>query len=139
MYICQHPYSLLSECRHKAQLRANVSPIHIITFMKRNFVGSFPLRSFTSLPSPVLFSISCIPFVIIGEPGSSVNIVSGYGLDDRSIEVRSPAEAKGFSLVSGAHPASCTMGTGGPFPGAKERPRRDADYSPLSSAEVENE
>jgi hypothetical protein len=33
----------------------------------------------------------------IDEPGSSVNIVSGYGLDDRAIEVRSPAEAKDFS------------------------------------------
>jgi hypothetical protein len=32
------------------------------------------------------------------EPGSSVSIVSGYGLDDRAIEVRSPAEAKGFFL-----------------------------------------
>jgi hypothetical protein len=32
------------------------------------------------------------------EPGNSVSIVSGYGLDDREIEVRSPAEAKGFSL-----------------------------------------
>jgi hypothetical protein len=30
---------------------------------------------------------------------------------------------------SGAHPASCTMGTGGPFPGGKARPRRDADHS----------
>jgi hypothetical protein len=29
----------------------------------------------------------------IGEPGSSVGIVSGYGLDDRALEVRSPAEA----------------------------------------------
>jgi hypothetical protein len=29
---------------------------------------------------------------------SSVSIVSGYGLDDRSIEVRSPAEAKEFFL-----------------------------------------
>jgi hypothetical protein len=28
------------------------------------------------------------------EPGSSVSIVSGYGLDDRAIEVRSPAGAK---------------------------------------------
>jgi hypothetical protein len=26
------------------------------------------------------------------------NIVSGYGLDDRVIEIRSPAEAKGFFL-----------------------------------------
>jgi hypothetical protein len=34
----------------------------------------------------------------VGEPGSSVSIVSGYGLDDRAIEVRSPAEAKGFFL-----------------------------------------
>jgi hypothetical protein len=39
----------------------------------------------------------------------------------------------------GAHPASCTMGTGGPFPGGKARPGRDADHSPPSSAEVENE
>jgi hypothetical protein len=30
--------------------------------------------------------------------GSSVSIVSGYGLDDRAIEVRSPAEAKEFFL-----------------------------------------
>jgi hypothetical protein len=30
--------------------------------------------------------------------GSSVSIVSGYGLDDRAIEVRSPAEEKGFFL-----------------------------------------
>jgi hypothetical protein len=57
-----------------------------------------------------------------GEPGSSVNVVSGYGLDDREIDVRSPAEAKEFfcrlcvQTVSGAHPASCTMGTGGSFP-----------------------
>jgi hypothetical protein len=36
-------------------------------------------------------------------------------------------------------PASCTMGTGGPFPGGKARPGRDADHSPPSSTEVENE
>jgi hypothetical protein len=40
---------------------------------------------------------------------------------------------------SGAHPASCTMDTGGPFPGAKARPWRDADHSSPSSAEVLNE
>jgi hypothetical protein len=40
---------------------------------------------------------------------------------------------------SGAHPASCTMGTGGPFPGGKEWPESDADHSPPSSAEVEYE
>jgi hypothetical protein len=31
---------------------------------------------------------------------------------------------------SGAHPASCTMGIGGPFPGGKTRPGHDADRSP---------
>jgi hypothetical protein len=31
------------------------------------------------------------------------------------------------------------MGTGGPFPGDKARPGRDADHSPPSSAEVKNE
>jgi hypothetical protein len=51
--------------------------------------------------------------------------VSDYGLDDRAIGVRSPAEAKDFSSSlcvqtgSAAHPASCTMGTGGPLPGGK--------------------
>jgi hypothetical protein len=60
-------------------------------------------------------------------------------------EVRSPAGAKDFSCSlcvqtgSGAHPASCPMGNVGPFPGAKALPGRDADHSPLSSAEVENE
>jgi hypothetical protein len=55
------------------------------------------------------------------EPGSSVSIVSGYGLDDWAIKVRSLIEAKEFyfSLCvhtgSWAHPASCTKGTGGSF------------------------
>jgi hypothetical protein len=31
-------------------------------------------------------------------PGSSVRVVFGYWLDDRVIEVRSPAEVKGFFL-----------------------------------------
>jgi hypothetical protein len=81
--------------------------------------------------------------------------VSDYGLDDRAIGVRSPAGAKNFFSIlcvqtgSGAHPASYSMGTGGPFPGGpfpggpfpggKARPGRDADHSPPSSAEVVNE
>jgi hypothetical protein len=70
---------------------------------------------------------------------SSGSIVSDNWLDDRAIGVRFPAGAKNFSYGlfvqtgSGAHPASCTMGTGGPFPG------RDADHSPPSSTEVEYE
>jgi hypothetical protein len=76
---------------------------------------------------------------------SSGSIVSDYGLDDRATGVRSPAGAKDFSsnfcvqTGSGDHPASCTMGTEGPFPGGKARRGRDANHSPPSSAEVKNE
>jgi hypothetical protein len=74
---------------------------------------------------------------------SSDSTVSDSGLVDR-IGVRSPAEAENFSsnlcvhTGSGAHPASCTMSTWGPFPGGKARPGRDADHSPPSSVEVKN-
>jgi hypothetical protein len=77
--------------------------------------------------------------------GSSGNIVSDYGLDDGAIGVRSPAEARDFSsnlciqTGSGAHPASCPMRTGGPFPGAKARPGHEAGHSPLPNAEIMNE
>jgi hypothetical protein len=59
--------------------------------------------------------------------------------------VRSPAEAKYFSssicvqTSSETHPASYPMGTGGPFPGGKARPGRDADHSSQSSTDVKNE
>jgi hypothetical protein len=56
------------------------------------------------------------------EPGSSGSTVSGYGLDNRAIRFRYPAEARDFSsslcvqTSSEVHPTSCTMGTGGSFP-----------------------
>jgi hypothetical protein len=84
-------------------------------------------------------------YLFRGSRVSSVGIVSDFGLDNRAIGVRSPAGAWDFSSSlfvqtdSGAHPASCTMGTGGPFPGGEARPGRDADHSPPSSAEVVNE
>jgi hypothetical protein len=76
---------------------------------------------------------------------SSGSIVSDYGLDDRAIGVRSPTGAKDLTsnlcvqTGSRAHPTSCRMGTGGPFPGGKARPGRDSDHSPPSSAEVVKE
>jgi hypothetical protein len=62
-----------------------------------------------------------------------------------TIGIRSSTEAEGFSSSpcvqtgSEAHLAFCSVGTGGPFPGGKARPGRDADHSPPSSAEVKNE
>jgi hypothetical protein len=68
--------------------------------------------------------------------------VSGYGLDDwGSFHGRGE---KIFPVASvsrpamGAHPASWTIGTGDPFPGAKAQTGRDADHSPPSTAEVKN-
>jgi hypothetical protein len=55
-----------------------------------------------------------------------------------------PVEAKDFcsslcdQTSSGAHTASYPIGTGGPFPGDKARPGRDADHSPAFSAEIKN-
>jgi hypothetical protein len=96
-----------------------------------------------------MFSFLIIPEYVIcavfgGSRGSSVSIVSDYGLDDRAIGVRFPAGAKDFSCSlcvqtgSGAHPASCPI-PGVISPGVKAWPGRDADHSPPSSADVENE
>jgi hypothetical protein len=35
-----------------------------------------------------------------------------------------------LKINSEAHPASCPVGTGGPFPEGKAQPGRDADHSP---------
>jgi hypothetical protein len=65
------------------------------------------------------------------EPGSSVSTVSGYELDDQAIEVRSPAEAKGFFLYSlypdrlWGPPSLLPNGYRGSFRGGKARQGRD--------------
>ena len=52
-------------------------------------------------------------------PGSSVGIATGYGLDGPGIESRWEARFSApVQTGPGAHPASCTMGTGF-FPGVK--------------------
>jgi hypothetical protein len=66
---------------------------------------------------------------------SSVGIATRYGLDGHGIESR--WEARFFAPVQtgpGAHPASCTMGTGS-FPGVKWQ-GRGIDNPLPSSAEV---
>jgi hypothetical protein len=58
---------------------------------------------------------------------------------------RYPTEAEDFTTNlcvqtgSGAHAASCAMGTGDSFPEGKARPGRDADQSLPSSAKVKKE
>jgi hypothetical protein len=73
------------------------------------------------------------------------SVVSGYGLEDRAIEVRSRQRQEIFPLTSVSRPA---LGSTQPpvqlvpgvlSPGGKARSGRDAGHSPLSSAEVVNE
>jgi hypothetical protein len=80
--------------------------------------------------------------LLLRSRGSSVIIVSDYGLDDRdSIPDRGRGFCSSLFVQTGsvAHPASYPMGAGGPFPGGKARPGRDADHSPPSCAEVKYE
>jgi hypothetical protein len=74
--------------------------------------------------------LSCYLFVVyimtsvaqyISEPGSSVSIVSGTGWTTGRSRLDPEQRRKDFCVQtgSGAQPASCTMGTLGPFPGAK--------------------
>jgi len=49
----------------------------------------------------------------VGGPDSSVGIATGYGLDGPGIEYRWKARfSASVQTGPGAHPASCTMGTG---------------------------
>jgi hypothetical protein len=75
----------------------------------------------------------------------SGSTVSDYGLDDRAIGVRSPGGRGFFPLSSVSRPA---LGPTQPpvqwvpgvlSPRVKARPGHDADHSPPSSSEVENE
>ena len=66
---------------------------------------------------------------------SSVGTATAYGLGGPGIESRWGARFSApVQTGPGAHPASCTMGTGS-FPGVK-RPGRGVDHPPPSSAEV---
>ena len=51
-------------------------------------------------------------------PGSSVGIATDYGLDGPGIESRWGQDFLPIQTGPGAHPASCTVGTGS-FPGVK--------------------
>jgi hypothetical protein len=54
----------------------------------------------------IVIKLIFLMLVLKCEPGISVSIMSGYGLNDRSIKVRPPAEAKGFfSVASVSRPA----------------------------------
>jgi len=71
-------------------------------------------------------------------PGSSVGIATELQAGRSGIESRWRRDFPPVQTGSGAHPASCKMGTGS-FPGGKVRPGRAADHPPPSSAAVMEE
>ena len=78
----------------------------------------------------------CSPVSVVGDRDSAVGMATRYGLDGQVIESRCEARFSApVQTDSGAHPDSCTMGTGS-FPGVK-RPGGGVDHPPPSSAEVE--
>jgi hypothetical protein len=113
-----------------AKCSAHLIPLYLVTVIfheeRRLWISS--LCSFISFPDTQFLSGQSILL-------SSLNLYASIKVWEQVL-VQSVAEAKGFSSSlcvqtrSEAHPASCPMGTGGPFPGGKMRPRRDADHSP---------
>jgi hypothetical protein len=104
---------------------ARTSETSVNNYFTRQYIPEDNSEFVHVIYSCIHCSIFNISFYQQQEPGSSVGIVSDYGLDDRAIGVLYPTEAKDFSCSlcvqtgSGAHPASCTMGIEGTFPGAK--------------------
>jgi len=68
---------------------------------------------------PLLYDVNSFLLSFFSGPGSSVSIATGYGLDGPGIEFQWGAKFSArVQTHPGAHPASCTMGTGS-FPGVK--------------------
>jgi hypothetical protein len=82
-----------------------------------------------------------MPLLCNGSRDSVVSIATCYGLDDRGVGVPSPGRVKNFLFSMSSRPA--LESTQPPIqwvPGALspwvERPGREADHSPPTSAEV---
>jgi hypothetical protein len=86
----------------------------------------------------VLYVFKKRDFVKKCGPGSSVGIATGYGLGGPGIESQwGERFSAPFQTGPGTHPASCKTGTGTFL--EVQRPGRDADPSPPSSAVVKKE
>ena len=104
--------------------RTRLHAFHLASTTVVNCTNKFSL--------PLRLYLSQILLISASGRDSSVGIATRYGLDGPGIESRWGAR---FSVpvqtCPGAHPASCTMGTGS-FPGVK-RPGRGVDHAPPSS------
>ena len=106
------------------------------TSVSNAFCLGFPILTDLKRDSSTIYTVQnlCLIYVL-GGPGSVVGIATAYGLDAPGIESRwgeifrtSPDRPWG--------PPSLLYNGYRVFPGGKVLPRRDADPSPPSSAEV---
>ena len=94
------------------------NPVNTFHFIARSSILISLSSLFLGLPVG-LFSSIFSKYSFVCGPGSSVGIATGYGLDRPGIESQWGARYSApVQTGPGAHPASCTMGTGS-FPGVK--------------------
>jgi len=104
---------------------------------KRENVAKIKINRWSSYGVMIMCNITgiCLFHKSVDGPGSSVGIATGYGLDDPGIESRWGG-GKIFRTCPDRPwgPPSLLYNGYRAFPGGKERPGRDADPSPSSSA-----
>jgi hypothetical protein len=129
------------EDRHTNKLR-NVGS-HVSNNQKTRVLSSTADRTCNLAPHISLlisFNTECVVSLPVPEwgPDSSVGIAACYGLEGPGIESRWGARFSApVPTGPGAHPASCTMGTGF-FPGVK-RPGRGVDHPPHLAPRLKKE
>jgi len=83
-----------------------------------NFRAEMTWFKFAKMHTWTELTVISVRSVLCGGPGSSIGIATDYGLDGPGIESRWGRDFPPVQTGPGAHPASCTMGTGA-FPGVK--------------------
>jgi hypothetical protein len=108
-----------------------VCSVHVIGLKKAHINASVYTHKW---PCPICLCFTLFSNVFVLSRDSSVGIRLRTGRPGFD----SPQYKIFFSTGSGAHPASCLMGTGAGSPGVK-RQEHKADHSPPSGVEVKND
>ena len=111
---------------------------HLIKHVDFTFIFSLCIFCITTIPSCGLSYDFTNLLSVNGGPGSSVSIVTDYGLDGPRSNPGGDEIFPPIQTSPGTLPASCKMGTGS-FPGGKVWPGHAANHSPPSSAMVMEE
>jgi hypothetical protein len=87
--------------------------VEVLAFLMLTGFSICQVKALQELSLPKLLIPFLSPLILPHGPGSSVGIATGYRLDDPGIESLWGARFSApVQTGPGAHPASCTMGTG---------------------------